>query len=79
MSAIFFRRTNWNKHRRSHEKFSVKEGVIKNFRKFHTKTPALKSLFYKVEGLLPCNFIKKRLSTGVFSCEICKTFKNTYF
>ena len=29
--------------------------------------------------LQACNFIKKRLLTQVFSCEICEIFKNTYF
>ena len=26
-----------------------------------------------------CNFIKKETLTKVFSCEFCKTFKNTFF
>ena len=41
--------------------------------------PVLESLFDKVAGLRSCNFIKKRLLTQVFSCEICEIFKNIYF
>ena len=37
----------------------------------------LESLFNKVAGLQPSNFIKERLQ--VFSCEYCEIFKNTYF
>ena len=40
------------------------------------------SLFFnKVAGLRPqaCNFIKKEALAQVFSCEICKISKNTFF
>ena len=37
-----------------------KKGALKNFCKFHRKTPVLKSLFNKVASLKVCNFIKKR-------------------
>ena len=43
------------------------------FRKFHRKTPVLESRFDKVAGL------SQETLTQVFSCEICKIFKNTYF
>ena len=35
-------------------------------------------LFNKIAGLKACNFIKIKLQQ-VFSCKICKIFKNTYF
>ena len=35
----------------SHWMCSVIKGVLKKFRKFHTKTPALESLFNKVTDL----------------------------
>ena len=38
----------------------------------------LESLFNTVARLQASNFIKKR-PTLVFLCEICETFKNTYF
>ena len=36
-----------------------KISVLKKFRKFHRKIPALESLFNIVAGLKVCNFIKK--------------------
>ena len=38
----------------------------------------LESLFNEVAGLRFVTLLKK-LQTQVFSCEICETFKNTYF
>ena len=35
--------------------------------------------FNKVIGPQNSNFIKKKTSTQVFSCEICKIFKKTFF
>ena len=45
----------------------------KKFRKFHSKTYVLESLFNKAAGWWPAT-----LSTQVFSCEICEIFKNTF-
>ena len=36
------------------------------------------SLFNKVAGLRPANFIKKETLAQVLSCEFCETFKNTF-
>ena len=44
-------------------------------RKYHRKTLVLGSLFNKVAGLP--NLLKETPSQ-VFSCKICKIFKNTY-
>ena len=41
--------------------------------------PIMESLLNKVASLQACNFIKKRTPTQVFSCGVCKVFKNTYF
>ena len=54
----------------SHRKCSAKKDVLKNFLKFHRKTPVLESLFNKVAGL--CNFIKKRLQYRCFPVKIVK-------
>ena len=46
--------------RSSHRRCSVKNGVLKDFRKFHRKTPVLESVFNKVADLKAWNFIKER-------------------
>ena len=44
-----------------------KKAALKNFASYiHRKTPLLDSLFNKVGGLKPCNFIKRDTDTGVF-------------
>ena len=59
---------------------SVKKVIFRNFADFSVcrKTPVLQSYFNKVAGFQPASFLKKTL-TQVLSCEICETFKNTYF
>ena len=37
----------------------------------------LESLFNKVPGFRPATLLRKETLTQVFSCEFCKTFKNT--
>ena len=64
--------------RKSRSQMFFKIGVSKNFGKSHRKTPVLESLFNKVAGLSFVTLSKKP-PTQVFSCEICETFKNTYF
>ena len=56
-----------------------KIGVLKNFCNIHGETPVLKSLLNKVAGLKACNFISKETPRHMFSCELCKIFKNTFF
>ena len=46
------------------------------FLKFQRKTPVLESLFNKVADL---QAYQKETSPQVFSCEICKISKNTFF
>ena len=42
------------------------------------KTLVLESLLNKIASLKPCNVIKKT-PRQVFSCKICKIFKNIFF
>ena len=51
---------------------------------FFSTSPLLSKAWKKDESLRPeaCNFInikKKDSDTGVFSCELCEIFKNTFF
>ena len=56
---------------------------IKNFcrrsSKFHKKTSALESLFNKVGGLKPCNFIKRRLQYCFFPVKFAKLLRTAFF
>ena len=54
--------------RSSHQRRSIKKGVLKNFEKFIRKH-LYQSLFFN----------KKETLAQVFSCEFCKNFKNTFF
>ena len=51
-------------------KVFCKKSFIRNFRKFHKKTPMLESLFDKVAGLQ--TFIKKRLQHSCFPSRFTK-------
>ena len=62
----------------SHWRCAVKKRYSQKFRNFHRKTPVLESLLNKVAGL-GLQFYQKETSTQVFSCEVCKIFKSTYF
>ena len=68
-------------YRSSHQRFSVKKGVLSNFLKFTGKYLCQGLFFNKVAGLMPkaCNFIKKETLAQVFSCEFCEISKNTFF
>ena len=63
--------------------FYKNEINITNKKKKNSKFTAkhlCQSLFFnKVAGLQACNFIKEETLLQVFSCEICKIFKNIYF
>ena len=50
--------------RSSHQRCSVRKGVLRNFAKFTGKA---------------CNFIKKETLAQVFPCEFCEISKNTFF
>ena len=67
--------------RSSHQRCSVKKGVLRNFTKFTGKHLCQSLFFNKVAGLRPeaCNFIKKETLAQEFSCELCEISKNTFF
>ena len=58
--------------RSSHQRCSMKKGVIRNFTKFTGKHLCQSLFFNKVAGLL-------QTLTQVFSCEFCEISKNTFF
>ena len=60
------------------EVFCKKKVLFKKFYKIHRKKPVLESLFNKVQTFRATTLLKSAL-TQVFSCEYCKTFKNTSF
>ena len=61
----------------THRRCSVKK-VVKNFANF-TKKHLWWSLFLTKLQAFSLQVISKETSTQAFSCEGCKTFKNTYF
>ena len=63
-------------HRSSHQRCSIRKGVLRNFAKFTGKRPCQSLLLNKVGA---CNSIKKVTLAQVFSYEFCKTSKNTFF
>ena len=67
--------------RSSHQRCSIKKGVLRNFAKFTGKHLCQRLFFNKVACLRPeaCNFIKKETLAQVFSCEFCNISKNTFF
>ena len=62
---------NPQKHLKKQPPCSVKRCSSK-LQKFDRKTPLL-------ESVLDQQLYQKETPTQVFSCKICKTFKNTYF
>ena len=58
----------------SHQRCSVKKGVLRNLSKFKAKYLFQSLFFNKVAGLRPkaCNFIEKKTLVQVFSCEFSK-------
>ena len=62
----------------SHQRCSVKKGVLRNFAKFTGKYLCQGLFFKKVAGAA-CNFIKKETLAQVFSCEFCEISKNIFF
>ena len=57
-----------SKFRSTHQRCSVREGVLRNFAKF-TGKHLCQSLFFNEVAGLACNFIKKRTLVQVLSCE----------
>ena len=66
--------------RSSHQRCSIKKGVLKNFSRFTWKDPCQNLFLIKIQALgrRPATLLKKRL-VQVFSCEFCEISKNTFF
>ena len=62
----------------SHQRRSIKNGVLRNFAKFTRKHLCQSFFFNKVAQLRPATLLKKRL-THAFSCEFCEISKNAFF
>ena len=63
--------------RSSHQRCSIKKGVLREFAKFTGKGLCLSLFLIKLQE--PCNFIKKETLAQVFSCEFCEISRNTFF
>ena len=66
------------RNRRSHQRFSMKKGDLRNFTKFTGKHQCQSLFFNKVTGLRPAT-LKKETLVHVFSCEFFEVLKNTFF
>ena len=63
----------------SHQRFSVRKSVLRNFAKC-TGKPLFQSFFFnKVADLRPATLLKKRFWHRCFFSEFCKISKNTTF
>ena len=67
------------KYRSSHQRCSVKKGVLRKFSKFTGKHLCQSHFLNKVTALRPEILLKKETLTQVFSCEFCIISKNTFF
>ena len=65
--------------RSSHQRCSMKKGILKNFPKFTGKHLRQNLFFNKVAGLRPASLLKKRLFHRCFHVNFAKTFKNIFF
>ena len=64
--------------RSSHQRCSIRKGVLRNFTKFRGKHLCQSLFFNRVADLRPITLSKERLAQ-VFSCEFCENSKNTLF
>ena len=67
----------WNP-KSSHQKHSVKEGVLKSFANFPVKYRCWILFLIKLQAFRLLTLLKRDSNTGVL-LWICKIFKNTYF
>ena len=65
-------------YRSSHQRCSVKKGVLRNFTKFTGKHLRQSLFFNKIAGLRPATLLKKETLAQVFSCEFCEISKNAF-
>ena len=62
--------------RSSHQRFSVRKGVFRNFAKF-TGKHLFQSLYFN--NVASLNFIKIEILAQVFSCDFCEISKKSFF
>ena len=67
------------KYRSSHQRCSVKKGVLRKLTKFTGKHLCQSHFLNKVTAIRPETLLKKETLTQVFSCEFCIISKNTFF
>ena len=65
--------------RSSHQRSSIKKGVLRNFTKFTGKDLCQSLFFNKVAGLWDATLVKKRLWHRYFPVNFVKFSKNTFF
>ena len=65
--------------RSSHWRCSMGKNVLRNFAKFTGKHLCQSRFFNKVAGLRPATLLKKEALAQVFSWEVCKISKNTFY
>ena len=64
--------------RNSHQRYSVRKGVLRNFAKLRGKHLCQVLFFNKVAGPEPATLLKEALAQ-VFSSEFCEISRNTFF
>ena len=64
-------------HRSSHQRCSIRKGVLKNFTKFTGKHLCQSLFLIKLKALGLQLYLKRDSGTGV-SCEFCEISKNTF-
>ena len=67
--VFFALKRNLGFYKSSHRRYPINIAVLKNFTKFTGKVCRPQA----------CNFINKETLTQLFSCELWKTFENTFF
>ena len=75
---LFFLKTVSGSFRSSHQRCSVKKGVLRNFAKFTGKRLYQRIFFNKVAALRSATLLKESLAQ-VFSREFCEISKNNFF
>ena len=64
--------------RSSHERYSVRKGVLRNFAKFTGKQLCQSLFFNKVAGLMPATLLKKRLWHSCFPVNFAKFLRTPF-
>ena len=83
MYLSFFYPTQWvdncdKSYRSSHQRCSVKKGVLRNFKKFTGKHLSQSLIFNKVAGLRPATLLKKRLWHRCFPVNFVELLKTLF-